>query len=234
MQVSVKTRKKKGIKDLPLDSQPREKLLTKGSENLSDEELIAILLGTGSQKQNVLTLSNLLLKQFPLEKLAHISTKELVNFKGVGRAKASRIITALELGKRIFAPASFTKVIIRSTQDTLSQLRDIAEKKQEYLLVFYLNARYELIQREIVGQGSLNSMLITAKEIFAPAVAKPCASIIIAHNHPSGDPTPSDDDISFTKRIHEAGEVMGIPMLDHLIVTKSDYFSFRDNVKNSS
>lgn len=217
------------IKDLPINTRPREKLQLSGKENLTNEELIAILLGTGSAKQNAITLSASLLKRFPLKKLASIPQDDLVRFPGVGRAKASRIVAALELGNRIFAPSSLTKAVIRSTTDVVTELRDIAEKRQEYLLVLYLNARYELIQKEIVGQGSLNHMMITAKEIFAPALMSPCASIIVAHNHPSGDPSPSDDDIAFTTRIHEAGEVMGIPMLDHVIVAKHDYFSFRDN-----
>lgn len=221
------------IKDLPLTSRPREKLLARGHENLSDEELLAIILGTGSAKQNVLNLSAALLRQFPLEKLFETKLTDLVKVPGIGRAKATRIVAALELGKRCFAPTSFTKIVIRSTADSLAHLRDIAEKKQEFLVALYLNARYELIQREIVGQGSLNSMLLTAKEIFSPALQTPCAFVILAHNHPSGDPTPSEDDIAFTTRIHEAGEVMGIPMLDHLIVTKTGYFSFRENKKGN-
>jgi DNA repair protein RadC len=221
------------IRDLPLQSRPREKLHTTGRENLTNEELVAILLGTGSAKQNAISLSALLLKHFPLQKLAEIQPEALVRFPGVGRAKASRIVAALELGSRIYAPSSITKVILQSTADVVSQLRDIIEKRQEYLLVFYLNARYELIQKEIVGQGTLNHMMITAKEIFASALTSPCSSIIVAHNHPSGDPSPSDDDIGFTTRIHEAGEVMGIPMLDHVIVAKTGYFSFRDNKRET-
>lgn len=226
--------KKRRIKDLPLNSRPREKLHLTGKQNLTDEELIAILLGTGSSKQNAISLSTMLLKRFPLQKLLHLSSEELVRFPGVGQAKASRIVAAFELGSRLFAATSMTNVVIRSTQDVIVQLRDIVEKRQEYLMAFYLNARFELIQKEVVGQGSLNHMLITAKEIFAPALTTPSASIIIAHNHPSGDPSPSDDDISFTTRIHEAGEVMGIPMLDHVIVAKQGYFSFRENKKGKN
>lgn len=217
------------IKDLPRSTRPREKLLASGRDNLSEMELIAILLGTGSAKQNVLKLSAHLLKRFSLTRLANVSFEELLRFPGIGRAKASRIVAAIELGNRIFAPSSLAKVVIRSAKDALSHVRDILDKKQEYLVVFYLNARDELIKREVVGQGSLNQMMITPKEIFGHALATPCASILVAHNHPSGDITPSDDDIGFTKRIHEAGLVLGIPMLDHLIISKSGYFSFREN-----
>ena len=220
---------KPGIKDLPPSSKPREKLAKNGRENLTDEELVAILLGTGSSKQDVLSLSSRLLKQIPLKKLAGASFSELVSLSGVGSAKAARITAAIELGNRLFSPASLNKIIIRSAEDALFHVRDIIGKQQEYLVVFYLNARHELLKREVVGQGSLSSMLLTPKEIFAEAIKTPCASIIVAHNHPSNDPTPSSDDIKFTKRVHEAGVVLGIPLFDHLIVAKSSYFSFREN-----
>lgn len=220
---------KQRIKDLPLSLRPREKLLAVGTANLSDTELLAILLGTGRQGQNVIALSEAILKKYPLKTLASVSITDLSKILGVGKTKATRIAAALELGERVFAPASFTKIILSSTEEVLAQLRDIAVKRQEYLVVFYLNARYELLQKEIVGIGSLNSLKITPKEIFSPALQTPCAFIIVSHNHPSGDPTPSDDDIRFTTKIHEAGEVMGIPLLDHLIVSKSGFFSFRDN-----
>src|SRR6185437_2277673 len=194
------------IKDMPLTLRPREKLFTVGSKNLSEAELVAILLGTGSAKQNALVLGEKLLKEFPLKKLdGHL--KEMVKYPGVGIAKAARIAAALELGERLFARASVSKVIIRGAQDVIQQVRDIADKRQEYLIVLYLNARHELVLKEIVAMGSLNSLRITPKEIFSHALQSPSASIIIVHNHPSNDPNPSDDDIHFTKRIHEAGEV---------------------------
>jgi len=221
-------RHKKRMKDMPLSSRPREKLLIKGSENLSDEELIALLLGTGSRTHNALSLSKALLKQYPLTQLSQTTCSSLSKLSGIGASKATRVMAAVEIGRRVFAPSSLTTIVIRSTQDALAQLKDIVGKKQEYLVVFYLNARYELLQKEVVGIGSLNSMIITPKEIFGHAMQTPCASIIIAHNHPSGDPTPSDDDIVFTDRIHKAGEVMGITMLDHLIVGRGGFFSFRD------
>lgn len=222
---------KQRIKDIPLALRPREKLLAVGANNLSEAELLAILLGTGRRGQNVIALSETVLRKYPLKTLATATVAELSTIPGVGKTKATRIAAALELGERVFSPASFTKIILRSTEEVLAQLRDVAGKRQEYLIVFYLNARYELLQKEVVGIGSLNSLQITPKEIFSPALQTPCAFLIISHNHPSGDPSPSDDDIRFTTKIHEAGEVMGIPLLDHLIVSKSGYFSFRDNEK---
>lgn len=217
---------------MPLSLRPREKLLSVGAHNLSDGELLAILLGTGTIKLNAIGLAEKIIKAFPLQKL-NGQFAALVTYQGVGKAKAARIAAALELGERLFAPATVTKVIIKTVQDVLSQVRDIAEKKQEYLIVLYLNARHELILKETVGMGTLNSLQITAKEIFSHAMQTPCASIIVVHNHPSNDPEPSDDDIAFTRRIHEAGEVLGIPLVDHVIVCKSEYFSFRDNKKEA-
>jgi DNA repair protein RadC len=221
-------RKKIRITDMPVSLRPREKLFAQGAKNLSDAELLAILLGTGSAKQNALVLGEKLLRQFPLQKFNE-QLKELVKYPGLGTAKAARIAAALELGERLFSPASVTRVIIQTAQDVLSEVREIADKKQEYLVVLYLNARHELVLKEVVGIGSLNSLRITPKEIFSHALQTPCASVIVVHNHPSNDPSPSDDDIHFTRRIHEAGEVMGIPLLDHLIVSKSGYYSFRED-----
>lgn len=224
----MQAKSKLNIKDMPAALRPREKLLSVGAHNLSDVELLAILLGTGTTKLNAIGLAEKVTKEFPLQKL-NGQFASLVKYQGVGKAKAARIAAALELGERLFAPATVTKVIIKTAQDVLTQVRDIAEKKQEYLVVLYLNARHELILKETVGMGTLNNLQITAKEIFSHALATPCASIIVVHNHPSNDPDPSDDDIAFTRRIHEAGEVLGIPMIDHVIVSKSGYFSFRDD-----
>jgi DNA repair protein RadC len=217
------------IQDLPLSSRPREKLQAKGRANLTDSELLAILLGSGSVNQNVLKLSEKLLKQYPLAKISEINLASLTRISGIGKSKASRILAALELGERVYSPQSINKVLVRTTEDAVAQLKSIAAKKQEYLEVLYLNARHELLLQETIGIGSLNSMVITPKEVFSPAFHTPCAAIIVAHNHPSGDPDPSDDDIKFTQRIHEAGEVLGIPLIDHLIIAKSNYFSFKEN-----
>lgn len=216
-------------KNTPFQARPREKLLAKGSKYLTDVELLAILLGTGCAKSNVMKLSDSLLKQIPIQKLSSMPMKELTEFPGVGCLKAVRILAALELGERIYSPECLHKVIINTTKDTIAELRDFSAKKQEHLIALYLNARLELIGKEIIGIGSLSSLMITPKEIFSPALLLPCTSIIVAHNHPSGDPNPSEDDIKFTKRIHEAGEVMGIHLLDHIVLGKSSWYSFRDD-----
>lgn len=222
---------RKRIKDLPKAARPREKMETTGGQNLSDTELLAILLGTGRPKKNVLELARGLLKHYPLSKLPYISLSQLTIISGIGKSKATRIMAALELGSRIFAPLSITTPAIQTTKDILREVTDIADKKQEHIMVLYLNARYQLIKKELVALGNLNSSLIEPKEIFAPAIQIPCAGIVMTHNHPSGDPTPSKEDIIFTKRVQAAGEILGIPLIDHLIVSSSKFFSFKEGVK---
>lgn len=221
----------KRILDLPKSNRPREKMEATGSQNLSDAELLAVLLGTGKPKKNVLELARGLLKKYPLPKLPDISLSQLTTISGIGKSKATRIMAALELGRRIFAPLLITIPAIQTTKDILREVKDIADKKQEHIMVLYLNARHQLIRKEVVALGNLNSSLIEPKEIFAPAIQTPCAGIIMTHNHPSGDPTPSKEDIIFTKRVQAAGEILGIPLIDHLIITSSKLFSFKEGVK---
>jgi DNA repair protein RadC len=205
---------------------PREKLVSHGVHNLSDAELLALLLNTGRKGKHVLSLAKLLVKQLPFSHFAAVTLDDLIAIAGVGQGKASRIIAAVELGKRLFATPALETVIIRSTEDALKQVTDIAAARQEIMVVLYINARSELIQKERIAIGAVNAARILPKEVFAPAMLTPCTGIIIAHNHPSGDPTPSEDDIVFTKRLTEAAEVMGITLLDHLIVASHAYFSF--------
>lgn len=223
--------KSRRIKDLPKTVRPREKMEAKGSQNLSDAELLALLLGTGLPKKNVISLAQLILRHHPLSKLPMVSLSDLITLPGIGKSKATRIMAAVELGSRIFAPLSVTATIIQTAQDILSQVKEIADKKQEQIMVLYLNARHQLIKKEAVALGNLNSSLIEPKEIFAPALQTPCAGIVLVHNHPSGDPHPSKEDIIFTKRVQTAGEILGIPLIDHLIISINSYFSFKEGAK---
>lgn len=217
------------IKDLPISTRPREKLIARGQENLTDAELLALLLGSGTAKENAVKLAEKLLSHYTLAQLTDLKIDRLAEIPGIGAAKATRIKAALEIGQRTFAPTPINRIKLQSMEEALAQLREFADKKQEYLVVLYLNARHELIQKEVVGLGSLNSALIEPKEIFAPALASPCASIILAHNHPSGNPEPSRDDLTFTKRIWEAGRIMGVDLVDHIIVAPSAYYSFHEH-----
>ncbi len=217
---------KKRIKDLPRSERPQEKLLEKGQSALTNEELLAILLGTGTKKNNAITLARALLKKIPLDELDKKSL-DVKKIPGIGKTKRARIVAALELGERLYARTSF-KTNIQSIEDILKHVEDLAGKKQEHLLVFYLNARYELLQKETIAIGNVNVLGIELKEVFAPALITPCVSIVVVHNHPSGDPTPSDNDIIFTQRLHEAGKLLGVVLHDHVIVGTSSYFSFAE------
>lgn len=221
-------KQKKRIKDLPLSKRPREKLLEKGKENLSDGELLAILLGSGVAKKNALELARQILKKHSIRDLHTINLPDLIAIPGVGLSKAARIVAGLELGARAFSPSPLSSVRIATTQDVIHQVKDIAHKQQEHLVVLYLNARQELIANHTVSLGRLNMLQVEPRDILRPAFSTPCQTIILVHNHPSGDPSPSEDDVRFTVRIAKATDIMGIEVKDHVIVSPTKYFSFRD------
>lgn len=212
---------------MPISQRPREKALSVGFANLSNAELIAILLGTGNGKHSVLDLAKIILKKHPLDTW----TEKLP--QNLGPAKTIQVGAALEIGRRIFALPQLDKVLVRNNTESLSQLADIASKKQEYLVALYLNARQELIKKEIISIGNLNSNLVQPRDILAPALQLPCQSVILAHNHPSGDPHPSENDIKFTARLQKACEALGIILIDHLIICSKNYFSFAENKVDS-
>ncbi len=220
------SQKRKRIADLPQLDRPREKLMRNGRANIANAELLAILFNTGTQNSSALHLGETVLRKFQLQKLKDITIDQLTGIPGIGESKATRLLAAVELGQRMFDTPGLSKIVINNLDTTIQVLKEYADKHQEYLVCLYLNARHELIQQEVLGIGGLNALRIEPREVFRSAISSPCAGIILAHNHPSGDPTPSDDDIQFTKRIHEAGEIMGIPLLDHVIISSKSYFSF--------
>lgn len=219
--------KKKRIKDLPFSQRPQEKLLLKGPTALTNEELLAILLGSGSRNHNAVGLAQMLLKKFPFKTLPQ-SFPTLQDLKGIGKTKSARIAAALEVGERLFGQEVLARIYIHSTKDILVQVKEITQKKQEQLVVLYLNARQELIQKEIVALGNINVLAIELREVLAPALLSSCVSIVVAHNHPSGDPRPSDADITFTQKLHEACQLVGLILVDHVVVSAHRYFSFAE------
>lgn len=226
----MRMRKKVRIKDLPKTLRPREKLSENGAENLSSAELLAIIFNTGSVKNNVIRLAESVLKKYPFQKFGNLNLEQLTAISGIGTAKASRLLASIELGRRLFAPVIVTKTIIISAFDVVKVVKEYADRKQEYLICLYLNARHELLEQEVLAVGALNSLRVEPREVFRPAFSNPCAGIILVHNHPSGDPAPSEDDLVFTKRIQSAGELMGIPLLDHVIISEKGYFSIKEQV----
>lgn len=211
------------IKDLPRIDRPREKLIKYGSGKLSNSELLAILLGTGIKGINVVELSNKILKKFTGNNLTKADVKELKNTTGLGEAKACEIVACFELGKRLLKDKK-TELIL-SPEDVWNQLKDIRNHKKEHFVIFYLDTRNQEICREIISIGTLNESLVHPREVFEPAIRNSAAQIIIAHNHPSGNPDPSEEDIKITAKLVEAGKLLGIELFDHIIVTKGNFFS---------
>lgn len=210
------------IKDLPKIDLPREKLQKYGVNKLTDFELLAILLGSGIKGLNVLQLSKKILVIIRKIGLNKITLEDLLKIKGLGKAKASQILSAVEIGGRLNK-----KQEILSSKDVWNLCIDIRDSKKEHFIAFYLNVQNCLIERQIISVGTLNSSLVHPREVFEPAVRLSAASIIIAHNHPSGSRDASDEDLVITKKLVEAGKILGIEIVDHVIVVKNSYMSFK-------
>lgn len=216
------------IKDIPKVDRPREKLIAKGSRSLHKNELLAIILRTGVKGKNVLQLAEDILSKYGDKKLINVSFNELRNIHGVGPSKAAQIISAIELGKRLYKEKMEKEVYIHTSDDVLKEVDHLKENKKENFVVLYLDARNKLIYKETVSIGTLNASMVHPREVFEPAVQYLAAQIIVVHNHPSGDPEPSEDDLIITKRLVEAGKIMGIEVNDHIIITKNSFFSFKE------
>jgi len=218
---------KRKIKDLPKAERPREKLEKKGAQALRKEELLAIILRTGIKGKNVLQVAQDILLKYGDKKLVDVSYKELRNIRGVGPSKAAQAIAAIELGKRLYKEKVEKEIFINSPEDVLKEVNHIKKKKKENFVVLYLDARNKLIYKETVSIGTLNANLVHPREVFEPAVRNLAAQIVLAHNHPSGDPEPSEEDLEITKRLVEAGKILGIEAIDHIIVAKNGFISFK-------
>ena len=214
------------VKDLPRVERPREKLMKYGPAKLSHSELLAILLRSGKKGQNVVELAGKILKRFGKEKLPRLGFEELKNYPGIGPAKACEIVAAFELGRRLLKDKK--AALYLTPDDVWQELKDLRELKKEHFVVFYLDSRNQEIKREVISVGSLNVNFVHPREVFEPAVRNVAAQIILAHNHPAGNPEPSDDDFKITKRLVEAGKILGIEVIDHIIVTKSGFLSFKE------
>ncbi|MEA2113492.1 MAG: DNA repair protein RadC [Patescibacteria group bacterium] len=220
--------KKFKISDIPSVDRPREKLKAKGAQNLKNAELLAILLGSGYQGKNVIELAKSILSKYPRKKFLNLTYNELVQIKGISQAKACKILSAVELTKRALNVGDETAPIIKTPKDIVAQAVYMRDKTREHLMVIYLNARNEMIFKKPMFVGTLNANLVHPREIFQYALKKNAAAIVLVHNHPSGDPEPSQDDLTTTKRIVEAGKIMGIEVIDHIIIAKTKIFSFKE------
>ena len=211
--------------NLAKHEQPREKLIEKGVENLRDSELMAILLGTGVKGKDVLKVSREILSKFPKKKLLFLGFKDLSEVKGIGDAKACLLLAAFELTKRALEVEDNSLPVINSAKDAVAQLTELRTAKKEHFVVLYFNARNQLVHKEVISIGTLNASLVHPREVFYPAIEHLAASIIVAHNHPSGGVEASEADVMLTGRLGDAGKLMGVEVADHLVITKSDFKS---------
>ena len=213
------------IKDIYKGDRPRERLMRFGPDKLKDYELLALILNTGIKNENVVDISKKILRKYKINNLKQIKPKDLLEIKGVGKIKALRIIACLEFGKRVLNTKTFS--FIYSPKDIWEDLKVIRGSKKEHFYVFYLDSRNQIINKELVSIGTLNASIVHPREVFEPAVRNLAAQIILSHNHPSQDPNPSEEDIVLTKRLIEAGRLLGIEIIDHVIISKEKYFSMK-------
>lgn len=217
------------VKDLPADDRPREKLLLRGAQSLTDAELIAILLRTGTKGKSVIQISQeIISKETNLAQLASKTPADLIKNSGIGKDKAATLLAAFEISRRILSQTKwFSQKKITSPADVaeifIPILRD--EVKEQFIVVC-LNSANKIIRYERISQGNLNSSVVSPREIFKTAIENNSASIILIHNHPSENPEPSNEDISITKKIVESGKIMDIPVFDHIIIAGNSYTSF--------
>ena len=224
----------RSIKDWPESDRPREKLIEKGPGSLSNAELLAILLRTGnaSSGQTALDHGRALVQQFDesFRRLAEASIRDLCEVKGIGPAKAAQIQASLEIARRFAAEELKQGQLFRSSADVFHHYQELlGSLKKEEFHVLLLDAKNRKLKDVRVSEGSLTSSLVHPREVFAPVVRESAAAVILIHNHPSGDPAPSQEDLQITRRLRQVGEIMGVHILDHLIIGKGRYVSFVDD-----
>ncbi len=212
----------KRINDIPEQDRPREKLIRKGAASLSDQELLAVLLGKGTAGTDVMTLAGKVAKVID-EKGLTVQVEDLIKFDGVGSAKAGLILAALEFARRWIKPEGAK---IETPADLLPHVRHFADRKQEHFLCASINGANEILNIRVVSIGLIDRTPVHPREVFADALSDRASAIIVAHNHPSGGLEPSASDVEVTKQLKSAGEIMGIALLDHIIFNRSGYFSF--------
>jgi len=225
------------IKDLPESSRPRERLEKYGLESLSDAELIAVILGRGVEGESVTDIANKLLSEFgSLGKMLDASVQELKEIKGIGLAKAAQILAVLGIARRVLAEkANAEKERLKSSAvyspgDVAELVRvEIQDFFKEHFYVVSIDVRNKIIAIDNASKGTVSSSLVHPRETFHCALKRIAAQIIVAHNHPSGDKQPSEDDIKITRRLVDAGRIMGIEVIDHLIITQTSFYSFKEN-----
>ena len=224
------TRKQPVIRDFPAKERPRERLCTYGAENLSDADLMAILLRTGMKGENVLTLSNRLLADFNgLDGIARASYEDLSSQRGISMAKACQLLAGIELGRRVSTPdpRDLPTIVEPKHLAALFSAR-MAYLEREELHVVLMNTKNQVVGSSKLYEGTVNSALVRPAEVFARALKRNCPAISVVHNHPSGDPTPSDEDIETTAKLVKAGNILEVDLLDHVVIGHGKFVSMRE------
>lgn len=218
------------LRDIPLEERPRERMLTHGAQSLSHTELLAILLRTGTKEESAVNLAGRILKECgSIHNLLDLSVDELTAIKGIGPAKAVQLRAGIELGLRLSRSKTEDRLFIRKPQDAADLMMDkLRHLKKEHFICLFLNTKNQIIAEETLSVGTLNSSLVHPREVLRAAIKCSSASFICVHNHPSGDPAPSPEDIRLTRRLAEAGELVGIELLDHVIIGDRQYISLKE------
>ena len=215
------------LRDLPIEEKPREKLIKHGPASCSVAELLAIILNVGTKKEDVLAMSRRLLKEYGDSVIINQrDPKKVSDILQIPIAKACQVVACFELGRRFFkAPGGGAPIVIRTAGQVYDYLKDMRELPKEYLRGLYLDSHYQLIHDEVISIGGLTSNMVHPREVFRPALEYSATAVILAHNHPSGIATPSEPDIVITKQIVAAGSILGISLLDHVVITKTEFES---------
>lgn len=214
----------KTIDQLHTLDKPREKLISRGVQALKEYELVSILLGSGVKGKDIIKLSREIATLLE-DSFDTLTLEKLLQIHGLGNAKAAQILSAIELSRRYLIK---NNIKINNAKDIYKELQGYKNKRQEYFLALYLDGANHLCETKVITIGILNQSLVHPREVFAPAIEKRCASIIVAHNHPSGILSPSSEDIEVTKRLQEASKILGIELLDHIIFTKDGFISLQE------
>ncbi|RUS47651.1 DNA repair protein RadC [Cohnella sp. AR92] len=219
------------MRELPADDRPRERMQRHGSESLSHAELLAILLRTGTRNESAVHLAQRILNDCGgLRRFAERSWEELTHIRGIGPAKALQLQASIELGRRVARSRLPEMPRISRPQDAADLLmEELRHYREEHFVCLFLNTKNQVIGRQTLSIGSLNASIVHPREVFRAAIRRSSASILCAHNHPSGDPTPSPEDIQLTKRLAEAGQLLGIELLDHLVIGDNRYISLKES-----
>lgn len=218
------------LRDVPNEERPRERMMEYGAQALSNAELLAILIRTGTVQESAVHLAQRLLSQAGgLRSLVDMSLQQLTEIKGIGAAKGLQIQAGIELGRRLARSGMKETVTVRHPEDVSALLmEDMRYLQKEHFVCLFLNTKNHIIGQETLSMGSLNAAIVHPREVFRAAIKRSSASIICVHNHPSGDPTPSSEDIQLTQRLMEAGDIIGIDVLDHIVIGDRRYVSLKE------